>query len=101
MKDYLIMQGIDPNHITPDNQVYTTEKSANNLKAILGSNFDESIIIISQYYHLPSAKFLVKKAGFHNVKTTYARYVEIRDLYSIFRETIALPYVLIVRSQSL
>ncbi|XDD54270.1 YdcF family protein [Leptospira sp. WS4.C2] len=96
MKEYLINQGIDSNHITPDDQGYTTEKSANNLKAILGSNFDESIIIISQYYHLPRAKFLVKKAGFHNIKTTYARYIEIRDLYSIFRETVALPYVIIV-----
>ncbi|EMY70357.1 YdcF family protein [Leptospira vanthielii] len=101
MKDYLINQGIDSNHIIEDNQGYTTEKSANNLKAILGSNFDESILIISQYYHLPGAKFLLKKAGFLNVKTSYARYVEIRDLYSIFRETIALPLVVMARSQNL
>ncbi|TGM52556.1 YdcF family protein [Leptospira vanthielii] len=101
MKDYLINQGIDSNHIIEDNQGYTTEKSANNLKAILGSNFDESILIISQYYHLPRAKFLLKKAGFLNVKTTYARYIEIRDLYSIFRETIALPLVVMARSQNL
>lgn len=66
------------------------------LKDILGSNFDESIIIVSQYYHLPRATYLVKKAGFFNVKTTYARYMEIRDFYSIFRETIALPYIFIV-----
>ncbi|EOQ96765.1 hypothetical protein LEP1GSC195_3264 [Leptospira wolbachii serovar Codice str. CDC] len=95
MKDYLIKQGIDSNHITPDNQGYTTEKSAKNLKVILDSNFKESILIISQYYHLNRAAFLVRKAGFLNVKTSFARYLEFRDFYSIFRETVALPYVMI------
>ncbi|MCW7480176.1 YdcF family protein [Leptospira kanakyensis] len=96
MKNYLIKQGINADQIIEDNIGYTTEKSANNLKDILESNTAEPILIISQYYHLPRSKYLVKKAGFQNVKTSYARYFEIRDFYSIFRETIALPYVIIL-----
>ncbi|TGL86558.1 YdcF family protein [Leptospira congkakensis] len=96
MKKYLVTQGIDADQIIEDNLGSTTEKSAQNLKIILGSNFSESILIISQYYHLNRASFLVKKTGFINIKTSYARYFEIRDFYSIFRETIALPYVIIL-----
>ncbi|TGL44295.1 YdcF family protein [Leptospira perdikensis] len=96
MKNYLATQGIETDHIIEDNLGYTTEKSATNLKDIVRSNVSEPILIISQYYHLPRAAFLVKKAGFLNVKTSYARYFEFRDFYSIFRETIALPYVIVV-----
>lgn len=96
MKDYLIDKGMDPNDIVEDNQGYTTERSAKNLKVILNANFKEPILVISQYYHLNRAAYLVKNAGFLNVKTSYARYFEFRDFYSIFRETVALPYVMIV-----
>lgn len=98
MKKYLISQGLDANLIIEDNLGYTTEKSAENLKEILKSNKSEMILIISQYYHLPRSNYLIKSAGFDNTKTSYARYIEIRDLYSIFRETIALPYVMIVNT---
>ncbi|EMJ88236.1 YdcF family protein [Leptospira meyeri] len=98
MKKYLISQGLDANLIIEDNFGYTTERSAENLKEILKSNTSETILIISQYYHLPRSNYLVKSAGFDNTKTSYARYIEIRDLYSIFRETIALPYVMIGNS---
>ncbi|TGK81914.1 YdcF family protein [Leptospira noumeaensis] len=96
MKKYLVTQGINADQIIEDNIGYTTEKSANNLKDILESNIAEPILIISQYYHLPRSKYLVKKAGFQNVKTSYARYFEIRDFYSIFRETFALPYIIVI-----
>ncbi|TGM72541.1 YdcF family protein [Leptospira mtsangambouensis] len=96
MKEYLIANGLNANQIIEDNLGYTTEKSANNLKEILKSHESEPILIISQYYHLPRASYLVKRAGFQNVKTSYARYSEIRDFYSVFRETIALPYVMIL-----
>lgn len=98
MKNYLMNQGIAVDHIIEDNLGYTTEKSADNLKEILKSHESEPILIISQYYHLPRASYLVKRAGFNNIKSSYARYIEIRDLYSIFRETIALPYVIVVNS---
>ncbi|MCW7491592.1 YdcF family protein [Leptospira sp. 2 VSF19] len=98
MKEYLVAQGIETDHIVEDNLGYTTERSADNLKEILKSNFAEPILIISQYYHLPRAAFLVKKVGFLNVKTSYARYFEFRDFYSIFRETVALPYVIVINS---
>ncbi|MCG6151035.1 YdcF family protein [Leptospira bandrabouensis] len=98
MKEYLIANGLNANQIIEDNLGYTTEKSADNLKEILKSHESEPILIISQYYHLPRASYLVKRAGFNNIKTSYARYIEIRDLYSIFRETIALPYIIVVNS---
>lgn len=95
MKNYLVKNNILESSIIEDSLGSNTENSAKNLQNILNSNYSESILIISQYFHLPRAKALVYKKGFSNVKTSYARYIEIRDVYSILRETIAFPKVIL------
>jgi vancomycin permeability regulator SanA len=91
MKEYLVQKGIPANSVIEDNLGYTTESSAKNLKSLTSNDSSKTILIISQYFHLPRSVFLVKKQGFSNVKSTFARYFELRDFYSIFRECIALP----------
>ncbi|PJZ46749.1 YdcF family protein [Leptospira brenneri] len=96
MKQYLVDRKIPANLILEDNLGDNTEKSANNLNLFLEPSSINSIMIVSQYFHLPRAKVLVERAGFKNVKTSYARYFEFRDFYSILRETIALPVVVLI-----
>jgi uncharacterized SAM-binding protein YcdF (DUF218 family) len=45
-----------------------------------------SVLIISQYHHLPRARLAMRRFGIAPVYTAHARYFEWRDIYSICRE---------------
>lgn len=91
MKKYLVSRGIDPGSIIEDNKGSRTELTILNLKLM---NIDQSskILVSTQFYHIPRTILLFKFHGFKNTKSTYSRFFEIRDVYSVFRESIAIPY---------
>lgn len=86
MKDFLISKGIPDSLIFVDNRGDNTRASVENtlqLKKKLGFN---SIVIVSQYFHVTRTKKLFKDRGFINIASVSPKYFEIRDLYSIIRE---------------
>ncbi len=62
MKGYLIKNGVDTDDIQLDSNADITSDSCRYVKRNLEN---ESVIIISQHFHLPRALFLCKKAGVH------------------------------------
>lgn len=86
MRDFLVNNGVPISSIIIDNDgnnTLATVKNTINLRDSLG--FD-SIIVVSQYFHLTRTKMLFKKNHFDNVNGVSPNYFEIRDLYSLFRE---------------
>jgi uncharacterized SAM-binding protein YcdF (DUF218 family) len=46
----------------------------------------ESVMVITQYFHITRTKLAFNKLGFKNVYAAHAEIFEYRDLYSIIRE---------------
>jgi vancomycin permeability regulator SanA len=87
MAEYLIQQGVAQNDIVTDNQGTTTRKTvANFSKQFPDCN---SVIVVSQYFHISRCKLAMKQAGIENVYGVHARCCELRDVFSLFREFFA------------
>ena len=66
--------------------VYNTYKTATGTKQIMEANNFQSVIIVSQYYHITRTRFAFQKAGIENIYAAHADYFEWRDVYSVLRE---------------
>lgn len=89
MKDYLIKKGIPDNNIISDNNGYNTFMTAQNSKVIMDKMDLNSVMVISQFFHITRTKLAFKKVGFEKVYSAHAKYFGIRDIYSLVREFFA------------
>lgn len=86
MKEFLINNTVPDSVILVDNYGNNTRLTvANTLKFQQKYKF-ESVIVVSQYFHVKRAKKLFKENDFTQVESVSPRYFEWRDLYSILRE---------------
>ncbi len=88
MRDYLVQQGLPADHILLDSHGDNTFLSAQNTRAIAKEKHFTSVMVISQYFHLPRSRLALKKCGFGPVHSAHARLFEWRDIYSSLRETL-------------
>jgi vancomycin permeability regulator SanA len=92
MADYLAGQRQVPRAaILLDEHGDNTEATAQNSAAIMKAHNFKTILVVTQYFHMTRSRYALHRAGIQTVYTAHARYFEIRDLYSIARELIALP----------
>jgi vancomycin permeability regulator SanA len=86
MKNYLIQQGVPADTIKEDNQGYNTYMTAENTSNIMNQLDAESVLLITQYFHISRTKLTFKKLGFKDVYSAHAEIFEFRDIYSTIRE---------------
>lgn len=86
MKAFLKQKGIPDSVIVVDNFGNNTQASVNNTLKLKDSLHFNSVIVVSQYFHLTRTKMLFRKRHFSNVSSSSPDYFEIRDFYSILRE---------------
>ncbi len=96
MRGYLIRNGVPSDIIIIDNNGINTLETAKNTKAIMDQMGLKGVMIISQYYHITRSKLAFSKIGLSDVTHAHARYFELRDLYSVFREFFAFYKYLIL-----
>jgi vancomycin permeability regulator SanA len=89
MREYLLQSGIPDSVILVDNQGDNTKKSVANSIVLCRKYGYDSLIVVSQYFHITRSKMLFRKMGMSNVSGAAPRYFEWRDLYAIPREVIA------------
>lgn len=94
MRDYLIEKGVPDSAIIVDNFGVNTNATVENTRKLKDSLGLNSIIVVSQYYHLTRTKMLFRKAGMKDVSSCSPQYFEIRDFYSLLREFVAFYYEL-------
>lgn len=82
MKKYLIGHGVDANQILEDHNGTNTLKTAQNVALLK----PQSVILVSQYFHITRAKLAFQKNGIQQIYSAHANYAELRDVYSIIRE---------------
>jgi vancomycin permeability regulator SanA len=86
MRDYLVGKNIPESNIILDKDGYNTYKTAVNTRQIMQANNMQSVIIVSQYFHITRTRLAFQNAGITTVYAAHADYFELRDVYSVFRE---------------
>lgn len=94
MEQYLVTHNIRKEDIIVDNSGNNTAATAKNSAAIMKAHGLKSVVIISQFFHLTRATLAFKQAGITDISKAHANFFELRDIYSMGRETIGLYYYL-------
>lgn len=89
MKEYLLHHKVPNRLIIVDNEGANTLATVENTLKLRNRLHFQSIIVISQYYHVTRTKMLFRKNGFQRVESASPTYFEWRDFYSVFREFFA------------
>ena len=86
MAAYLAAHGVDPVRIVKDHDGWTTYDSARNTAAFLRAHPGHGVTVVSQYFHLPRARYALERFGVGPVYTVHAHLVQWQDLYALGRE---------------
>jgi vancomycin permeability regulator SanA len=95
MKSYLVARGVPAERIVADSLGVTTAATAANTVAILRQKQWTSVVVVSQYFHIPRCRLAMRRVGIAPVYSAHARYFEWRDLYSTAREVVGYPAYLL------
>lgn len=90
MASYLFRHGIPEHAVVIDSSGVNTAATARFASRWLSENNGSSIIVVSQFFHLPRTMLAMKRQGISPVGTACADYHEWRDVFSVFRELPAL-----------
>jgi vancomycin permeability regulator SanA len=88
MAAYLERHGVPHRALLQDNAGNDTAASAANVARLAAQHHIASVLLASQYFHLPRARLAFRRAGMRVAGTIHARYAEPRDLYSLAREVV-------------
>jgi len=84
-------RGIPGTAILLDELGNDTEATARNSAAIMQAHGFKSVLVITQYFHVPRCRYALRRADIDTVHAAHAQFFEARDLYSTARELVALP----------
>jgi vancomycin permeability regulator SanA len=95
MFGYLVRNGVPAAHVIVDSDGYTTFASAQNTRRIAQERKAASVLVVTQYFHVPRSCLALRRCGFSTVFSAHAYWFEPRDLYSVPRELLGyVSYVL-------
>ena len=88
MAGYLAGNGVPAAAIVVDSQGLDTMATARNAAAFMRARGLRTALVATQYFHVPRTGLALERAGVRVAGHSHARYVELRDLYSIPREVL-------------
>lgn len=91
MRDYLVAHGVPSSAILLDSTGINTAATARNTVPLMNEHHFQSVLIVSEYFHIPRTRLAFAQQGIHNVHYASAGYPRPRDLLAIARETVGLP----------
>jgi len=91
MKAWLVMRGVPGDRVLTDNEGVDSRHTAVNAAKLMAENRLHGAIVVTQYWHIARTVLACWQAEITPVSSAWPRYNEIRDVYSIVRETVALP----------
>lgn len=86
MKTYLVSRGIPDTAVIVDSDGITTYASARKTAVIARQENLKSVLVVSQYYHVPRSRLALERFGLSDVHGAHADFFEARDFYSVPRE---------------
>ncbi|CAI3950278.1 Uncharacterized periplasmic protein SanA [Commensalibacter communis] len=91
MAQYLVDHGIPQQAIIQDSQGVNTRATAKNTAEYMQTNHMKSVIIISQYFHIPRTKLAFQAIGIDKIGQGSPNYTSWRDFFSVPREMLGYP----------
>ena len=95
MKAFLVERGVDDESVVVDSDGVNTTATARFVRAFCDEHGAQSVIGVSQGYHLLRVGIALRSAGVYNVTVEAPRYFEFRAVYSTLREAVAIPVYLL------
>jgi vancomycin permeability regulator SanA len=96
MKHYLISRGVPPDRIIEDDDGEDTYLTAKDFLPVADSLKISSAIVVSSFYHLTRAKYIIRKLGFSNVHSVASEAFFWNDILGLPRDCVAFYKYLIV-----
>ena len=90
MGDYLRSRAVPASALIEDHDGDTSLLTALHAARLLGAG--GRVVVVTQWFHVPRAMLAMQRAGLHEVSGTWPYYVELRDVYSLLREAVAIPF---------
>ncbi|OUJ17125.1 YdcF family protein [Acetobacter sp. DsW_063] len=90
MAGYLVEHGVPAGVISEDPKGRTTHQTAVALAGMLPR--DTSVIAVTQWFHVARSELAMRQCGFTSVTGSAPRYFDARDIYSLARESVGLPF---------
>ena len=88
MARYLQSRGVPAGAIIEDDQGWTTDATARNAALLMRQHGWKTAMVATQYFHVPRFRLALERAGIAVSGNVHAPYFELRDLYSVPRETV-------------
>jgi vancomycin permeability regulator SanA len=95
MRDVLEKEGVPSDAIFEDNGGLTTWRTAEDTSRFLRKHQLQSVLIISQYFHVPRCRLAFARNGIKTVYWSHAPFWSIRDFFSVPREVFGFAEYLI------
>lgn len=89
MKQYLVAQGVPADRIIEDNHGENTYLTAKDFLPVADSLHVHSVIVVSSFYHITRAKYIIRKLGFRNVHGDASRAFFWNDVMALPRDEVA------------
>jgi vancomycin permeability regulator SanA len=86
MADYAIAHGVPERAVVVDRGGIDTWHTARFTAAYMQRENLQSVIAVSQYFHIARCKLALRRFGLRQIGGVHARFFDVRDLYSIVRE---------------
>ena len=86
MAAYLVAQGTPEAAVIVDNEGSNTYHSARNFVAIAEAHQMETVIVVSQFFHISRTRLILGKLGVTRVGAAHSTLYTRRDIYSTLRE---------------
>lgn len=97
MARYLLDRGIPLEAILQDPDGVNTRATARNTVGLANEHGWNSVIVVSQYFHISRSKLAMRQEGMETVHGSSPSYFEFRDLHSLPREVVGLASYIIDR----
>ncbi len=89
MAAWLMAHDVPEQDIVIDNEGINTAASAKNFAAIREAHGFESVIVVSQFFHISRCRLALEQAGVEQIGSAHSRVYSGRDVYATLREVVA------------
>jgi vancomycin permeability regulator SanA len=97
MREWLVAHGVPDSAIVRDSLGLDSGRTAANAAAWMRAHGARRAVIVTQYFHVARATLACRRAGIDVVGASAPAWFEVRDLYSLAREIVALPVYAVLR----
>ncbi|MCE0497658.1 MAG: YdcF family protein [Methylacidiphilales bacterium] len=92
MGQYLQAGGVPGSAIVEDHQGATTDLEARHVAGFMKARDIDSVLVVSQYYHITRVKLALKHAGISKISQSHVGKLQKEDAERIAREAVAIYY---------